>query len=125
MGFWLFMLIVVLLLPITMIYIGRQYTKHTPDHISNTSGYRTAMSMKNKDTWAFAHKYVGRLWQIGGWVLIVPSVIVMAVVMNREINVIGIAGGCVVAVQLLLSICSYIPTEIALKKTFDSAGIRK
>ena len=31
-------------------------------------GYRTSMSMKNKDTWEFAHKYCGKVWYVCGMV---------------------------------------------------------
>ena len=56
MGFWIFMLIMDLLLPFTMIGFGRYFTKKAPKEINSVFGYRTSMSMKNKDTWEFAHK---------------------------------------------------------------------
>ena len=59
MGFWIFMLIMDLLLPFTMIGFGRYFMKKAPKEINSVFGYRTSMSMKNKDTWEFAHKYCG------------------------------------------------------------------
>ena len=59
MGFWIFMLIMDLLLPFTMIGFGRYFMKKAPKEINSVFGYRTSMSMKNKDTWKFAHKYCG------------------------------------------------------------------
>ena len=61
MGFWIFMLIMDLLLPFTMIGFGRYFMKKAPKEINSVFGYRTSMSMKNKDTWEFAHKYCGDL----------------------------------------------------------------
>ena len=62
MEFWIFMLIMDLLLPFTMIGFGRYFMKKAPKEINSVFGYRTSMSMKNKDTWEFAHKYceIGR-----------------------------------------------------------------
>ena len=62
MGFWIFMLIMDLLLPFTMIGFGRYFMKKAPKEINSVFGYRTSMSMKNKDTWEFAHKYCGNTW---------------------------------------------------------------
>ena len=66
MGFWIFMVIMDLLVPLTMIGFGRYFLKQAPGTINWVFGYRTEMSMKNKDTWEFAHKYIGKLWYIKG-----------------------------------------------------------
>ena len=62
MGFWWFMLICDLIIPIVMLIGGRMMWKHCPKHINGIVGYRTARSMKNMDTWKFAHDYCGKLW---------------------------------------------------------------
>lgn len=62
MGFWFFMLIMDLLTPIIMIGFGRYFLKDAPKEINPVFGYRTAMSMKNRDTWEFVHKYLGKIW---------------------------------------------------------------
>ena len=51
MKFWIFMLIMDLLLPFTMIGFGRYFMKKAPKEINSVFGYRTSMSMKNKDTY--------------------------------------------------------------------------
>ena len=48
MAFWIFMLIMDLLLPFTMIGFGRYFMKKAPKEINSVFGYRTSMSMKNK-----------------------------------------------------------------------------
>ena len=48
MEFWIFMLIMDLLLPFTMIGSGRYFMKKAPKEINSVFGYRTSMSMKNK-----------------------------------------------------------------------------
>ena len=50
------------LLPFTMIGFGRYFMKKAPKEINSVFGYRTSMSMKNKDTWEFSHKYCGKVW---------------------------------------------------------------
>ena len=61
MGFWIFMLIMVLLIPITMIVIGRLFLNNAPKDINYVFGYRTKRSMMNLETWKFAHEYIGNL----------------------------------------------------------------
>ena len=46
MGFWIFMLIMDLLLPFTMIGFGRYFMKKAPKEINSVFGYRTSMSIK-------------------------------------------------------------------------------
>lgn len=58
MGFLIFMVIMLLLTPLTMIGFGKYFIKSAPKEINGAFGYRTSMSMKNKDTWQFAHNYL-------------------------------------------------------------------
>ena len=60
MAFWLFMLIMNLLIPFTMIGFGFYFQKHPPKEINELFGYRTSLSMKNEDTWKTAHV---QIWQ--------------------------------------------------------------
>ena len=55
--FWWFILMCDLLLPITLLIAGKMMWKHCPKQINGVLGYRTARSMKNMDTWRFAHEY--------------------------------------------------------------------
>ena len=63
MGFWIFMLVMDLLIPVTMVFIGKRFQKKPPKEINGIYGYRTAMSMKNKETWKYAHRCCGKLCQ--------------------------------------------------------------
>ena len=68
MGFWIFMLAMDLILPLSMVFLGRYFVRHAPGNINMLFGYRTARSMKNQDTWQFAHRYFGKLWyKMGLW----------------------------------------------------------
>lgn len=125
MGFWIYMLLMDLLLPFTMIGFGRYFMKKAPKEINGVFGYRTSMSMKNKETWEFAHKYCGRIWYISGLIILPATVIFMLLVMGKDVETVGIVGGIVMGVQLVPLIGSIIPTEIALRKTFDKSGKRR
>jgi len=126
MGFWIFMLAVNLLCPMIMIGFGRYFIQSAgPKEINVLFGYRSAMSMKNKETWAFAHVYCGKLWRAAGWALLPVSVAVMLCVLGREAGAVGTAGAILCAGQCLVLMASIIPTELALRKRFDSNGAPK
>lgn len=124
MGFWIFMTAMNLLLPFIMIVIGYVFMKKPPKEINHLVGYRTTMSMKNKDTWDFAHRNCGRNWLITGLCMLVPSALVMCFFMGKDIETIGGFGSMVMGVQTVILVGSIIPTEIALRKNFDKDGNR-
>ena len=125
MGFWIFMLIMDLLIPITMIGFGKCFLKGAPKDINGIFGYRTTMSMKNKETWNYAHNYFGRIWYYGGVVMLPISVIVMILVFGKTEDSIGAVGGILCFIQTILLLASIAPTEKALKKRFDKNGNRR
>ncbi len=122
MGFWVFMLIMNIWLPIIMILFGRYFMKKAPKEINVIFGYRTTMSMKNQETWQFAHHYIGRLWYISGWVLLVLGVVFMLPLIGKDQDTVGWLGGLICMIQLVALIGEIIPTEIALHKKFDKNG---
>ena len=125
MGFWIFMMIMDLLLPLTMIGFGRYFLKQAPGAINWVFGYRTEMSMKNKDTWEFAHNYIGKLWYRIGLILVPLSVIPMLFVLGKDKDTVGNLGAAISMLQLVFLIAPIFPTERALKKTFDKKGNRR
>lgn len=125
MGFWIFMLIMVLMIPLIMIITGKRFIKSAPEEINMLFGYRTEMSTKNMDTWEFAHKHFGKIWFRAGLVLLPVSVIPMLFVTGESTDIVGTVGTVVTFIGVIVLIASVIPTEIALKKTFDKDGKRK
>ena len=59
MGFFWVLFACCLLTPVIMLLAGWMMWKHCPREINGLLGYRTARSMKNQDTWRFAHAYCG------------------------------------------------------------------
>lgn len=125
MVFWIFMIIMNLLIPLTMIVFGRYFMKKAPKEINGVFGYRTSMSMKNMDTWQFAHKYCGKIWYVCGFITLILTVVSMLLILDKNKDIIGIVGGVIVWVQLMFLVGSIVPTEIALRKNFDKNGNRR
>lgn len=125
MGFWLFMLIMNLICPFTMIGFGKLFLNNAPKNINSGFGYRTRMSSINQDTWVFAHKYSGKIWYISGLVSLAPSIIIMLLIFNKSHDVIETIGVAIEAAQIVLLLSVIVPTEIALRKHFDKNGNRK
>lgn len=124
MGFWIFMMICNLLIPVIMIVIGMVFVNHPPKSINGIYGYRTTMSMKNMDTWNFAHLYCGKLWRKIGWIMLPISIVVMIPLLGKSDNIIGIWGGVLETVECIILIAAIFPVERALKKNFDKDGNR-
>lgn len=123
--FWIFMLVFELLIPAVMIIFGRMFMKSAPKNINYAFGYRTDRSMKNKDTWNFAHKCIGKIWRNWGWVLLIISAVFMLVLLGRDIATVGNAGLVLMVVQLVFLVVPIFIVESKLKKTFDKNGYRR
>ena len=119
------MSIINLLIPITMVCFGSMFAKAPPNEINSIFGYRTSMSMKNKETWIFAHNYCGRLWRIFGAIIFIFSVVAMFFLLGKEIGAIGVFGGIICGIQVIFMIIPIFFTENALNKNFDTEGNRR
>lgn len=125
MGFWIFMLIMVLLIPLTMIFFGWLLFRKTPKEINYVYGYRTKRSMMNEETWRFANQYFGKVWYLCGLISVPLSVTAIALVIGKGTETVGTIGGIITMLQMIPLVGTIIPTEIALKKNFDENGRRK
>lgn len=124
MWLWAFMTIVVLFTPLLMILLGNHIYKKPPEEISGVYGYRTPRSMKNKETWEFSQKRFGRIFAKLGWILIMPSILVMILVINSSEETIAIVGVAAIIIQCIFITYSIVDVERALKKNFDEFGRR-
>ncbi len=126
MGYKIFLFIMLLLIPAVMVGFGAYFMKRAPKTITYVFGYRPARSTKNADTWKFADKLIGKIWLVCGAVLlVVGTASFFTFTANKNENAESIASLVILGVQLLVLMCSIIPTERALKKTFDENGNRK
>lgn len=122
MGFWIFMFICTLLIPIIMVAVGRAMYHGKFSTINSVAGYRTRRSMKNQQTWDFAHRECGRLWRRWGWVSLAVTVIMMLPFWGKSENLVGTAGAVISALQLILLLASIAVVEHRLKQHFDDNG---
>ena len=125
MWFWWFLFICNLIVPVIMLIAGRMMWKHCPQKINSVYGYRTRRSMKNMDTWKFAHNYCGRLWYKIGCIMLLLTVVVQISFFRSGEEVIGTVGLVLCTIQIFVLIASIFPTEAALKKTFHEDGTRR
>ena len=125
MGFWIFMLIMVLLIPLTMLFFGWLLFRKTPKEINYVYGYRTKRSMMNEETWRFANQYFGKAWYLCGLISVPLSVMAITLVLGKGTETVGTIGGIITMLQMIPLVGAIIPTEIALKKNFDENGGRK
>lgn len=125
MGIWFMMLGFNLLIPVIMLIAGKLFRTNAPKNINWIIGYRTAMSMKNQDTWVFAHKYAGSFYWKWGWVVLVFTIIFMLFILGQSVEIVSTAG-CILMFLQLIPLIAVIPhTEKALHHTFDKDGKRK
>ena len=125
MGIWLMMLAANVLIPLTMMVLGRRFQTRPPKTINPVFGYRTRRSMQNQDTWGVAHRYCGKLWVRWGGITLAVTGVAMGCLWGQTAEVTCAAGGIVCGIQLLVLLGSLVPTERALKQTFDDRGRRR
>ena len=125
MGFWLFCTASCLLVPAVMLYFGWRFLKKPPKHINSFYGYRTTRSMRNQQTWDFAHQVCGRLWFRWGLVLLPLSLLAMLLVLGKDVGELGLWLMGVTVIQVVVLLGSIVPVERALKKNFDQFGRKR
>ena len=118
MEFWVFMTLSDLLIPIVMTVFGARFRRCPPKSINTAFGYRTTRSMKNQQTWTFAHRHFGTVWLITGTMLTLLSAIFMLFLLGKPEPEISIYGLILCGIQLAVLILSLFPTEIVLKKKY-------
>lgn len=119
--------ITTLIMPILMIGMGNVFLKNPPKDINEVYGYRTKRSMKNQETWDFAHQYCGKVWRKIGSIMLIISIVIDGIMSigkeklmfpQDEILII------ILLIQTSILIIAIYPVEKALKKNFDEEGNR-
>lgn len=124
MEFWLYCTAMCLLIPGVMLYFGWRFLNKPPKNINSMYGYRTSRSMKNQQTWDYAHQVCGKLWFRAGIVMLPLSLLAMLPALGKDTQVLGIWLMGVVLVQVVVMIATIFPVEKALKRKFDKFGRR-
>lgn len=118
----IFYCFILLLIPLTMLGFGLSFRKHPPKTINALYGYRTNASTKSRETWDFAHKYFGRIWFYLGIVTAILSTSSLLYMRTLDTKALSFAVLLITGLQLVALIAPIVPTELALKRNFDSEG---
>ena len=122
------MLLMNMLIPAILLGFGAFFRNQAPGKINWVFGYRTRRSMKNADTWTFAHQYLGRIWVRAGWILLAATVVLMLAVLfaaGNDQDTVGLFGSVIMCAQMIPLLGSVAATERALKRAFDEDGNRR
>ncbi|MDY3121698.1 SdpI family protein [Suipraeoptans intestinalis] len=122
MGFWIFMFVATLLIPLALLWNWYICPKFKFKEINGTSGYRTARSMKNQDTWEFAQKKCSQNSLRMFFPTFLLSVGIMPFCMGKQMGEIGWIGFGITMAQMMSFGVIICLTESALKKNFDKDG---
>lgn len=105
-----------------MLVFSKIFLQHPPKTINSLYGYRTTMSMKNGDTWTFAHQTIGLLAQKSGVPVLVGSLILLYAL--RFVPGYAATSMVVLFLQIGWIFVLLFLTERALHKRFDKDGNR-
>ncbi len=114
----IFLFVIDLLVPAIMLAAGYFMHMHPPKSINYIIGYRTARSMRNMDSWMFAQKKVGMLWEKAGLIALILSAVVQIPFLFFSLDVLSIVSLVLMFAQLAVLLLTIIPVERALKKEF-------
>ena len=64
-----------MLTPVLMAVVGLIWRIHPPKRDGGFLAYRTALSSKTEETWAFAHRHISKLWLRIGLLLSILSAV--------------------------------------------------
>lgn len=70
--------ILTMITPVAMFFMGLIWSKRMPTK-SQLLSYRSELSMKNEETWAFAHDHIAKLWIRVGVITAILTIILMRV----------------------------------------------
>jgi len=118
MGFWIFMLLMVVLTPAIMVFFGKKFQTTPPASINHLYGYRTRRSMGSEAAWVFAHRCCGRLWVHWDLGLLVVSALAMLAVLGRGMNAVACVAMVLVTVQIAAMVATICFVERELKRNF-------
>ena len=120
-----FNLVCDLLVPLIMIGLGWSFMKKPPKNINSLYGYRTSMSMKNQNTWEFAHRICGRVWCVAGCVMLPLAALAWTRTRSYSVGEAGVLNAGITVLEAVALILTIVPVEWALGRAFDKQGNRK
>lgn len=117
--------IVNLIIPAVMLFGGYMMKTCPPRNISRWVGFRMALSMKNADTWAFAHACCGRVWWKAGWISLALSVLGQLPFAKAGEETLETLALVMVLAQSFMLLGTVVYVQRELKLMFDERGRRR
>ena len=117
--------IVNLIIPAVMLFGGYMMKTCPPRSISRWVGFRTALSMKNADTWAFAQACCGRVWWKIGWISLALSVFGQLPFAKAGEETLETLALVMVLAQSFVLLGTVVYVQRELKRAFDERGRRR
>lgn len=112
--------LLVMATPLVLLAFGIIWRSNPPKRNSSRLAYRTALSDRSDETWAFAHRHITRLWTRLGLLLAIVSAVLMVVFRNSYSGFfLWLIGG-----QMVFLCISAFLVESLLKASFDEQGKR-
>lgn len=123
--FKVIMLISVAFIPLLLIVIGKIYEKYPSKEPNIAIGFRTKLSMMNKETWDYAQRLFPKVWISLGRTLLPLSLIILFLLYSEDKDYTGNLALILMLVQVILMLGSILYVNLKLKKAFNSDGSRK
>lgn len=123
--FWL-MLACVLICPLIILFAGQAMTRMTPDKPNPFIGYRTALSMRNEDTWYFANRDCGQKFRKSAvWLCVASAAVILFAGSAASVDMLSALVMIVVAAQCVWLVVVVSLVQRDLRRTFNDDGTRK
>lgn len=119
------MLISVAFIPLLLIVIGKIFEKYPSKEPNIAIGFRTKLSMMNKETWDYAQRLFPKVWISLGRILLPLSLIILFLLYSEDKDYTGNLALILMIVQVVLMLGSILYVNLKLKKAFNSDGSRK
>lgn len=119
------MICVDLMIPVVLILAGYHLSVHTPDRGKGFFTYKSRRAKTNDDTWQFSNRYFGRWMMVEGIILSAIAIVMAMAGMDLETDMIRLVTVLVLVGEICAMLAVIIPTEAALKNTFDENGYRR
>ena len=123
--FKVIMLISVAFIPLLLIVIGKIFEKYPSKEPNIAIGFRTKLSMMNKETWDYAQRLFPKVWISLGRIMLPLSLIILFLLYSEDKDYTGNLALILILVQVILMLGSILYVNLKLKKAFNSDGSRK
>ena len=112
--------VLLMLVPVAMTAVGLKWYLNPPAFKTGRLAYRTAVTERSADVWAFAHTHCGKLWVRYGVIFGVITALVMVFLKNHYQTFWLWALGA----QMLIMCITIFMIDILCKNLYDEDGVR-